>query len=293
MTVTTTTEVGRAKLEHPDFDYEGGVPLHTLITDIYTLIGNNLPIRYYEIGTLTDTSSVQLVHDFNLSLTQLDWHVQEDGAGRSKIWETANITVTEVDANTIEVTNVSGADITDLALQIYSFKWQETIANHVAANKIGGYNRYVGSGFGMYAKLQDAISASNANDSILVTETHVLDAGLTIDKTLNIDFLAGSFITLPTDSQVLISANNCRIKGLEIRKTATFTITDFFTISGHRNHLSNAGIIFTDTPTITNLFNLTGNQNYLESYIYKAAVPTITNVVTQTGTENFWNIRGA
>jgi hypothetical protein len=73
----TTTEVGRIKLLHPDLGYDGGSPLHALVRNAWTKLGDSIDSRFFTADALGDGSSVDLEHNFKTDFTELRINLYE------------------------------------------------------------------------------------------------------------------------------------------------------------------------------------------------------------------------
>ena len=106
--VTTTTEIGRAKLVHPDYNYDAGTGLHTALRNMYTDVSDNLSARWLSVVALPDTSSQSVVHDFGMALGDLEVLIFESDVLLSKRDRDASYTITQTSVNEISIQNVSG-----------------------------------------------------------------------------------------------------------------------------------------------------------------------------------------
>ena len=68
---TTTTTISRSELVHPDLNYDGGSGLHTLIANIYTILGDNANSRYGEYTSIANGATVELDHNLGANIDQL------------------------------------------------------------------------------------------------------------------------------------------------------------------------------------------------------------------------------
>ena len=68
---TTTTTISRSELVHPDLNYDGGSGLHTLIANIYTILGDNANSRYGEYTSIANGATVELDHNLGANIDQI------------------------------------------------------------------------------------------------------------------------------------------------------------------------------------------------------------------------------
>lgn len=112
---TTSTEVGRAKLAHPDLGHDGGSGLWTKINAIYDKLGDNLSIQWSDSITLANAASADFVHNFGMNLVDLEVRIFESNQMISLEAQAANYSIVEKVGNTtnaITVTNNSGGSKT-------------------------------------------------------------------------------------------------------------------------------------------------------------------------------------
>jgi len=112
----TTTELGRIKVLNPDKGYDtedGGDALHAVLTALYKTFSDNCGLRYTGEVVLADTATVQIEHNFGMSLAQMKVLFFDASLEAKKIsvWNT-QFTITEIDGDTIEIENVSGSSQT-------------------------------------------------------------------------------------------------------------------------------------------------------------------------------------
>ena len=55
--VTTTTPVGRNKVEHPDFRHQSGSTLHTKVRDAWTKMSDDIAGRFEPYSAITDSTT--------------------------------------------------------------------------------------------------------------------------------------------------------------------------------------------------------------------------------------------
>jgi hypothetical protein len=77
MGITTSTAAGRAALQHPDFGHDGGTGLWNKVHALYQKIGNCLGVQWFGSYTLADTATQDLVHNFDMNLSELEVHIIE------------------------------------------------------------------------------------------------------------------------------------------------------------------------------------------------------------------------
>lgn len=118
MGITTSSNYGRINVAWPDFAHEGGTALHAKITNGIKKLSDNIDCRYSGLQTLANTDTFDLVHDFNLSLDQLQVEIYESNARLASEAKGRGYLITEVNANTIRIQNVSGGSKTFYALAL-------------------------------------------------------------------------------------------------------------------------------------------------------------------------------
>lgn len=118
MPVTTTTQIGRDKLELPDLGYEGGSALHGLVATMFTRLSDNGAMRYTGDITLADSVFEDVVHNFGQSYAELYVQIFESDALISEEDKAKNYLIQTVDANTVRITNISGGGKT-----FYAYVW--------------------------------------------------------------------------------------------------------------------------------------------------------------------------
>lgn len=67
----TTTVIGRSKLVHADLGYTGGSALHTLQSNLFENLSDNLNSRYKEFAGILDSTTVELDHNFGVAFEEL------------------------------------------------------------------------------------------------------------------------------------------------------------------------------------------------------------------------------
>lgn len=142
MPVTTTTLVGRNKLEFPDLGYEGGNALHTLVGTMFTKLSDHDAVRFISENTLLAAATLNFTHNFGVNVDQLFVQFFESGAMVTEETRIKSYQVQTVDINTLQITNISGGSKTftaqvwavsfDKLLGVKSFVFQTTDATPVA-----------------------------------------------------------------------------------------------------------------------------------------------------------------
>lgn len=82
---TTTTQVGRLKLIHPDLGYDGGVPLHTLVRNAWTKLSDVINSRFFTVDALLDGSSADFEHNFKTSFSELRINLYQRDTGTGEL----------------------------------------------------------------------------------------------------------------------------------------------------------------------------------------------------------------
>ena len=67
---TTSTQVGRLGLDHPDLGHEGGSALHTKVRNQWTLIADHMNSRYFTGSTVADSTTTPYVHGFGVAFAE-------------------------------------------------------------------------------------------------------------------------------------------------------------------------------------------------------------------------------
>jgi hypothetical protein len=109
MTVTTSTEYGRAKIAWPDFNHEGGVALHGKVTDGVEALSDHLDSRFMTEASLAPVAVRSFVHNMNATASGLEIVVYVAGVKQTPQDQKKKYPITFTDANTIEITNNSGS----------------------------------------------------------------------------------------------------------------------------------------------------------------------------------------
>jgi hypothetical protein len=68
---TTSTILGRMKLDHPDLGHDGGAALETKIKTLYTLLADAMPSRFFTAVSLADGASIDFDHNFQAAFSEL------------------------------------------------------------------------------------------------------------------------------------------------------------------------------------------------------------------------------
>jgi hypothetical protein len=68
---TTTTTASRSELVEPDENHDGGTLLHSRVTTLRTVLGDNAASRYKEFTTIADNTITETKHNLGVNLNQL------------------------------------------------------------------------------------------------------------------------------------------------------------------------------------------------------------------------------
>lgn len=121
----TTTQVGRAKLNHPDLAFDtddGGTALHNALAAMWTSVSNHLPTRWTGSVTLVSGNSVAVTHNFNLALSKLKLIFFESGVQLTEDEVTASYAITQTSVNAISIQNITvGSKTFDALILAYQF----------------------------------------------------------------------------------------------------------------------------------------------------------------------------
>lgn len=119
---TTTTNVGRQSLVHPDLGYDGGAGQHTLLRNIVAHQSNQTNIFWNGTITVANTGTTAVTHNLNMPLANLKVFIVESNATLDQATQTARYTITQTSVNVIQVQNVSGGSRTfDVYVAVKSF----------------------------------------------------------------------------------------------------------------------------------------------------------------------------
>ena len=87
---TTSTEISRSKLQHPDLNHDGGAALHAKIATLLTSLGDNANSRISEHTAIADNNFVTIDHNFGANLAELTVIIYSGtGATKQLILDTA------------------------------------------------------------------------------------------------------------------------------------------------------------------------------------------------------------
>ena len=101
---TTTTNYGRQNISWPDLGHDPGALLHSRIVGSITTISNQISRYWSGSQALVAAESANLVHNFNLPLTQLRVRIFESNAELSDALD-SGFTLATVSNSTISITN--------------------------------------------------------------------------------------------------------------------------------------------------------------------------------------------
>jgi len=87
---TTSTEISRSKILHPDQNHDGGAALHAKIATLLTTLGDNANSRYTEHTAIANNNFVTIDHNFGANLAELSVLIYSGtGATKQLILDTA------------------------------------------------------------------------------------------------------------------------------------------------------------------------------------------------------------
>ena len=72
---TTTTTMSRSELVEPDENHDGGTLLHSRVTTVRTLLGDNDNSRYLEFTAIADNTTSDFKHNLGVNLNQLSVYI--------------------------------------------------------------------------------------------------------------------------------------------------------------------------------------------------------------------------
>jgi len=118
MAITTSSPYGRGQVSVPDLGHEGGASLHTKVTNAFAELSNQQTARWTGEVTLANSATENVVHNFGMTLSNLHVRIYESGAPISMEDQEANYLISQVDTDTISITNTSGGSKT-----FYAYVW--------------------------------------------------------------------------------------------------------------------------------------------------------------------------
>lgn len=186
-----TTAYGRQQVEWPDLGSDPGVTLHGQIVAAVEYLSNNVAGRYSGSLSLAIGATAQIQHNFGVALSKLKIVVAEAGVPIRDFEVPTNLTITEVDTDTIELENISGVP---KVYEVYVYPHKPKIAdgdldpdiNFVTSKKVS------------FGTTLDGLQANDAHTGILQT----LDEPVTLQVNLNGGGLASvQGITAPADGK--------------------------------------------------------------------------------------------
>lgn len=136
---TTSTEVSRLKLLHPDLGHDGGTEQHTELRDGWTKIGDNMNSRFFTEDALANAASVDFDHNFKTAFAELrvnlftrnigDGELTRIEKGGSPDLDDFTIAATPGSLTTqVRITNNTGGPV-DLAAVVVHGKGAEVISD--------------------------------------------------------------------------------------------------------------------------------------------------------------------
>lgn len=108
----TTSDYGRQDVSWPDLGYDPGVSLHGAITQSIEFLSDNVTARWSGSLAINAGQSSDIIHNFDTTIGNLKIFVVEAGAVLSQADQAASYSVTQVDVNTIRITNSTGGNKT-------------------------------------------------------------------------------------------------------------------------------------------------------------------------------------
>lgn len=100
----TTTDYGRQNLAWPDLGFDAGVNLHAAIVGSVAVLSDQISAKWSGSQAIPAGNTIQIAHNFGLSLGQLRIRIFESGAELTQGNDT-DFGVSEVDVNTINIQN--------------------------------------------------------------------------------------------------------------------------------------------------------------------------------------------
>ena len=220
MPITSTTEISRAKLAHPDFDHQGGSALHTKVATLLTRLGDFIDSRFFYQNALANSSSVDFDHNFKSLFSDLTvlLYLRDTGTGElTKITPTSTPSLSQFTiaatpsftTTKIRITNSSGSSRDIAAVVIHGktflgqlFDVDLTTTPPSAGNALGydGAKWVPQAGSGLATAITDGLieDVNYENFTARKTSAYSCTRG---DKVLT-DTSGGSFtVTIPNGTE--------------------------------------------------------------------------------------------
>lgn len=113
----TTTDYGRQNLPWPDLGFDAGVNLHAAIVGSVAVLSDQISAKWSGSQAIPAGNTIQLAHNFGLSLGELRIRIVESGAELTQGNDT-DFGISEVDVNTI---NIQNNDAVARTIEIYVY----------------------------------------------------------------------------------------------------------------------------------------------------------------------------
>jgi len=161
-------------------------------------------------------------------------------------------------------------------------------------SNFGEYTKFVGFGVGTFPTLEDAIAVAVVGDSILVNETQVVTAPLTVNvNNIRITFMPNTGINVESGAGGLyVVSDFIEIAYCTITILTGATATNAVNVTGKDCHLKCTRVIANSGGSSTNGYNIdvTAERTYVEGSI--RSIGTITNKVVDSGLDTELFVRG-
>lgn len=171
----TTTDYGRQNLPWPDLGFDAGVNLHAAIVGSVAVLSDQISAKWSGSQAIPAGNTIQLAHNFGLSLGQLRIRIFESGAELTQGNDT-DFGVSEVDVNTI---NIQNNDAVLRTIEIYVYPRAkmrgEDLDPAIAINTTG--DATVGN-----MTVSGDLEVQGTTTTLNTTTLDVEDANITINK---------------------------------------------------------------------------------------------------------------
>lgn len=276
--VTTTTDVGRLNLAHPDLGHVGGSTLHTKVRNAWEKISNNMNSRLLTVDALADSASASLGHDFNVDFFDLTITVYErnTGTGELTVKLASGIDIAPTlanEKNSITITNNTGSakDLGVLVVHsgtVVASGGGGTTNLNPSPNAVAGVDTGATNDVGDYIDSGVGVVASQATTSLPLGNVHNTGIKLTLATGTN-DYTRLRFKVPPAGGR------NSKISYFHYQladsytsgdlKLALYSYSDAYASGETEIHL-NGDLGGVDLPNYNNLFRVSFDTDDREYY---------------------------
>lgn len=179
----TTTQLGRAQLQHPDLGFDtddNGVALHNALASMWTSVSNHLPTRWTGSITLLNSASTTVTHYFNLALSKLKIIIFEGGVQLTDDQIASYYSITQSTINSIAIQNISGGSKTFDAL-VFAYKTVIT-SSDLDPSVNGSWDTVNGTNWNksLYVNGPYTVATAQEFENVIVLGNLTLNANLTV-----------------------------------------------------------------------------------------------------------------